>query len=86
MSSDVERLSRMKNLILCIWSIELDEMDVQASFSDLQASQTPLSLPALEEDEETEFLSVAPGVWAPQVSVKSQKLTWRGREQVSLIL
>ena len=69
-----------------IWNIELDDQTEVASLDATfpsHLSHPPGTATAVEEEEEeTQFMTVAPGVWAPQVSNSSNKLTWRGKERV----
>jgi hypothetical protein len=85
MSTDADRLMRMAGQIVSIWNIPLDEQAEpdMSPFSTLLSHPSPTGA-ALddEEEDETQFLTVAPGVWAPQVSQSSNRLTWRGKEQV----
>ncbi len=80
---------RMAGEIVSIWNIEFDDqvdvssLDAGAAFpSHLSHQHQPIVAEEEEEEEETQFMTVAPGVWAPQVSLASNKLTWRGKEQV----
>jgi hypothetical protein len=78
----------MAGEIVSIWNIELDDqaegasMDAATAAFPSHLSHGPVAVDEEEEEEETQFMTVAPGVWAPQISASSNKLTWRGKEQV----
>lgn len=92
MSRDVDRLKNVAQSLGSIWNgyFSMEEMLFQNETAYRASVDVPLESPFLSsaapgvdgEEEETQFMRVAPGVWAPQTQKDKPVLTWRGKEQV----